>query len=501
MGKDKKNGNQTMKAVYLEDACELWPFEEYNNPLFKDIDNAMQLRNEDAQADFIMDLALLRYGLEEENPHRKTIETYIQNYLMPMDMDEKLDRQLFEKRFEKLEERKMKRIYIPEGKFSFENKGKHSDDWIAQRIGEDAKTGSMDLALASVLRTANGLERYVKEAYTQEELQYIKLKAGAEIDENYQPIIPVKENALETFSNFNIGSLLENMSEEDAKVAQEGLYYVRAMNGHTYSAKEKAIQAELTKKDKESNELVNLDKTEVSTEASIGSMYQYNSDMDLSFITDYNTYKEIKQSRLAYAKDCCGENWVSNRPQDVIMDQLDPDTLAEKLDVFSQNIKSVSGSRRMDSPQFNTIKDDLKILQTSLKKGNRKENLENIKMSLESLSRHCQDYLVKTAKSGHFPRGKQRKIFVNEIKAEIDAQYKRYQEIENEVTNGRGFDKEPDEWVIVDKEVAQNGHTTIKTSYKELTAANEKENSMLNQPNASHAIQKPLNSQKGRHAL
>lgn len=414
----------------------------YTDPLFQSIDREMQSRTEDAQADFIMDLAFLRMGLPDGSHNQKVITNYILNYLIPLDADGDLRKDAFESRMKKMEERKLERIYIPEGQFSFEHKGKHSDEWIAQSLGSK-KMAMMERALLNIMFEQRDQDDKFPEAYDGMTLA----------------------DVMNRVAHDHTKMLLETMPEEKSKLAREGLAYVRNLNGHEYTPEEKEIQDELEAKDRTSGELFDAVRDfaaiELYEKECECTCYQFARDMDLSFISEPQLCGDIQGELLAQARKIQKkDDWTSERIQDRIMD-----TFAEQVAGFDRQIfhKKVNGTRLFDSKEFNTIKDDLEKLQKDLTKGNGIRNLKNIKYSLETVSQHCQDYLDKNPGTRIHERGNTRKRIVNELKAAIDAQIG-----ELDKNFGQKFKETDKEWVKVDK-IETADKVKLKISYDDLS--------------------------------
>lgn len=457
-----------IENVYQYDNQKYTKPEQYKEPLFEDIDREMQSRTEDAQVDFLIDLSLLQSALPKDDHNKKVITNYIMNYFIPLDSNRELNKVEFEKRMEKLEERRMNRIYIPEGEYSLANKGKHSDEWIAQSIAIQ-NTGLLDLGIFNALSSTHEMSETITKAY-----------GGME-----------SSDFLREMSTYNIQNLLNSMPKEKKKIAREGLCYIRTLNEHKYTEEEKDAQKELEDRERASGELLDLDgnRDQRASYESEGATarYNYSRDMDLNFITDSRIYSGIQQGLQKQAESINGEHWTSQRSQDEVMDAL-----SEQMAEFDRKIfdKHINGYRLFDSKEFNTIKDDLKDLQKNLKKGNSRNNLENIKYSLETFSKHCKEYLDKNSGKRFYERGNKRKDIVKNLKDAIDSQYAWL----NDIITGE-FEAKDNSWVNVEKSAGANkSEEKLKLSFVELSG--DKKKPMNN--NAQKDLNNKLeNSKKG----
>ncbi len=429
-----------VEYIFRYDEEDYKTLKQYADPLFDDIEREMQSRTEDAQMDFLMDLSFFQEALPDEDHNRKVISDYIVNYLIPLDTDGNLKKDEFEKRMMKLEERKLHRIYIPEGEFSLAHKGEHSDAWIAQTIGA-SKAGLVELAFKNVQSVIPRIDNVIAAAYD-------GISCGT---------------VIRNLSGDNLKKLLDSMSEEERKIADEGLCYIRTLNGHEYTPEEKEAQKALQAKEEAAGELPELEHNEANrieyTKGCAVVRYEFCQDMNLNFITNPRVYENIQHGVLTETKRFLGEDWTSERHQDRIMN-----TLSNQLADFSFQIFSdrVNGYRIFDSKEFNTIKDDLKLLQNDLKKGNNLHNLKRINASLETFSKHCQDYLDKNPGTRFHERGNLRKTIVQNLKEVLDEQR---QALNKHL--GQEIKEKDSEWINVTK-TEDLDKVKIRLSYADL---------------------------------
>ena len=412
--------------------------DKYNEPLFQDIDREMQTRTLDGQVDFMMDLALFQMALPADSHEKKVINSYISNFFLPQDANKNLRKDEFESRMEKLAERQMKRIYYPEGKFSFEQHKNHSDECIAQMIAL-SKPGLMELGILNSLMPMYEQNNVIAKAY------------------NVYDAAVFFDNITEQKQQ----KILDSMSEEDRKIGLEGLNYIRTINAHEYTKEEKEAQKVLEEKDIASGALIDIDKDQYNErkfdKAGIRKHYYLAKDTDLSFISDHNIYNSIQKSMLDVARDDFGKDWCSDRRKDNLMDDFTSKMSNLDGQLFD---KKVNGTRLFDSKEFNTIKDDLKKLQKDIQKGNKTETLKNLRYSMEIFSEHCQKYLDKN-QGKRRERGEERKRIVSEIKTALDNQIKSLDK-----ALGKEFHEKDNEWVDINKE--ERKREGIKLSYVDL---------------------------------
>ncbi len=431
----------TMEMLYLYDESRFEEPKAYiADPLFADIDREMQMRTEDAQIDFLMDLAGVQMALPFKDHNQNVINNYILNYFVPLDESGDLKKDVFENRMKKLEEQRAERIYIPQGEFSLSQKGKHSDEWIAQQFSL-TKAGQMEIGLFNVLLQIADLSNTFKKAYD-----------GMECGEIFRDI-----------SIKNQARMLNAMPEDRKEMATEGWRYIRTVNGHKYSEEEEATQEALKEKDKASGALLDINHNEEHEQryniAGAMACYGFARDTNLSFISNPGVYNTIQEG-FAERKDAIvGEVWNPDRHQDRIMDDLNNLAIATSDVIFSDKI---NGYRIFDSKEFNTIKDDIKLLQRDLKKGNDLHNLKEINASLETFSQHCQDYLDKNQGTRFHKRGNERKKIVHNLKRLLDEQR---QELQKHF--GEKLKNLDNEWMEVTKTVS-HGKAKIQISYADL---------------------------------
>ncbi len=443
---------KVMENVYLYDKKAFVSPDKYNEPLFQDIDREMQTRTLDGQVDLMMDLALFQTALPDSDHNKDVINNYIVNFFMPLDANKNLRKSEFESRMEKLEERRMKRIYYPEGEFSLAQHEKHSDECIAQKIAL-SKPGLMDLGLFNALFKMYDQSEAIEKAYD--------IKDASDL--------------LRDMSEETQTKILDSMSEEDRRIGREGLNYIRTLNGHEYTEEEKEVQKTLQEKDLASEALLDVDgNKEVQQNferKGVRERYCCAKDTDLSFISDRNIYDSIQNSMTDVAKKYLGEYWGS-RHKDTVMDEF-----AKKMSDLDKQLfdKKVNGTRLFDSSEFNTIKDDLKKLQKDMQKGNKTETLKNLRDSMETFSEHCQKYLNKNT-GNRRERGNERKRIVREIQVALDKQIKA---LDKDL--GEKFHEKDDEWVNVER-VKKNNKVGIKLSYVDLAGKNNEPMNRISRP-------------------
>ena len=445
---------KVMESIYLYDKGERVSPNKYNSPLFQDIDREMQTRTRDAQVDLMMDLAFLQMALPDSDQNKNVINNYVNNYFLPMDVNGNLRKEEFESRWQKLEERKMERIYYPEGKFSLAQQGKHCDDWVAQKIAAN-KPGLMDGGLLNSLMKMYDQAEIIERAYGGE---------GA-------------NEVLQEISGKATEKILGSMSKEDRKTGREGLNYVRAMNAHQYTPEEKEVQKALKEKDLASGDL-----KDVSHEGYERTMYEKSCaygyytgarDVNLGFVTNPTIYNAIQDSISKTIKERSEDDLSFGRTEDTIMDDI-----SEQIADFDRQVfdKDVNGSRLFDSKEFNTIKDDLERLKKDLQKGNTLKNLKDIKYSMEIFSEHCQKYLDKNPGTRMHKRGNTRKRIVQALKLELDGQCAKI-----EKAFGKEIKEKDSEWMNVEKVETEN-KVKIKLSYADLSGKKNEPVNRISRP-------------------
>ncbi len=410
------------------------------DPLAADIDREMQTRTMSAQVDLMMNLAGVMMALPRDDHNKAVIHNYILNYFVPLDANGNLKKDEFESRLEKLADRKIEHIYIPQGEFSFSQKGRHSDEWIAQKFSQE-KIGLIELGLDNALFEMSHLNKKIEQAYN-----------GTRVDEVFRRLSQEYDQ-----------KKLNSLSDEKREKAIEGLCYKQTINGHEYSDEEKAAQKKLEEKEKATGALLDLEKNKAHRKRNEknGAVAYYGlaRDVNLSFISDTDLYYDLWQGFEDQKEAIAGKDGNLVRHQDRIMDALT--ALAESYSDKIFNDK-VNGYRIFDSNEFNAIKDDIKLLQRDLKKGNSLRNLKAVNASLDTLSQHCQEYLDKNPGTRFRDRGKIRQAIVRELKDAIDGQR---QEIRKQF--GEKLKNLNNEWIDVTKTETAEG-IKIKTSYADL---------------------------------
>lgn len=423
---------KVMENVYLYDKKQYVAPSDYNDPLFRDINREMQSRTLDEQVDLMMDLAMLQAALPSQDHNQIVINDYLSNFFVPLDAENNLRKDEFEARMEKLEERRMARVYKPEGEFSFAQHGNHSHEWIAQNIAA-SETGFMDLAIFNSLFRMYDQSEAIEKAYN-----------DPTVTSSDPDFIDAGE-VLQDLSSKAQDKIFASMSEEDRKASHEGLNYIRTLNNHKYTPEEKEAERALKEKDLASGVVLNLDDNDDAKrrfeQAGAHALYNCCQKVDLSFVGN---------ATLSVIQNSC---------KDVVMNGFVNQVTELDAQLFNKN---VNGTRLFDSTEFNTIKDDLKKLQQDLKKGNDTKNLKDLMYSMKDFSEHCQKYLDKNPGKRR-ERGNERKRIVGEIKAALDKQIKWLDE-----SFGEKFHENDHEWVDV-KKVEKNGKVGIKLSYKDLS--------------------------------